>query len=63
MHMLNAGLFTRGCIALLTLVGCKVSWGESSAIALVWMSGVGSLNDHRAQHMIPMFILTASQLL
>ncbi len=26
---------------MMTLVACKVGWGESVAMALVWISGVG----------------------
>ena len=39
--MLYAGLFTRACAAVMTLVACKGGWGESIAMALVWVSGVG----------------------
>ncbi|DBA85759.1 TPA: hypothetical protein ACH3X1_005319 [Trebouxia sp. C0004] len=33
------GLFTRACAAMMTLVACKAGWGESIAMALVWVSG------------------------
>ncbi|KAL0039470.1 hypothetical protein WJX79_009541 [Trebouxia sp. C0005] len=33
------GLFTRACAAMMTLMACKAEWGESIAMALVWVSG------------------------